>query len=361
MALAAHPGMKRHIRIEKDILCLLRARPGAPLDRFPPLRLPEARDIFSGNFPDTADKQIQAARKNGVHIVTYEDGGYPDRLRDLADPPPVLYVKGRKLPACGTAVAMVGSRKASPYGLNVAGRLARDLASRGVPVVSGLARGIDSAAHRGALEAGGLTYGVLGTGVDVVYPRENRKLFGDMPVSGALITDLPFGTPPQPFRFPVRNRLIAALSEVVVVVEAARDSGSLITAMLASDDLGLPVCAVPGPITSRTSQGCNDLIYDGATPVRDVEDILEFVPGNSAPPGTEPERQDGEPASTPPRDLDPVAWRVLQALAVDAPRGPDELAARLRLESGRLLGHLLELEIRGLASRLPGGLYLKKA
>jgi len=336
------------------MLALLRDRPGEPLLSFPFLRHPEAGDIFSGNFPETADKQILAARIKGVRVLTYEDGDYPDRLRNLPDPPPVLFVKGRDLPAAGAAVALVGSRRATPYGLNAATGLARELAARGVSVVSGLARGIDTAAHRGALEGDGLTYGVLGSGVDVVYPPENRKLFDQVPESGALVSEFPFGTSPRPYRFPVRNRLIAALSEAVVVVEAARDSGSLITAKLASDDLGLPVGAVPGPITSRTSRGCNDLIYDGATPIRDVDDILDLVPEARVSSASPPRPRSDE-------DLDPAARRVLEALAQDTPRGADELASVLQLESGRLLGHLLELEMRGLASRLPGGLYLRKA
>jgi len=359
LLLSIHPRFKSHFHPEKVLS-------GGRIDRGAAaevealfLRPGPDRAIFSGNFPDWADKEILASEKAGVAIVTYEDSGYPPRLRNLPDPPPFLYVKG-ELPTGDASAAVVGSRRASPYGLHVAGGLGRDLAAAGVTVVSGLARGIDAAAHRGALSDGGRTVGVLGSGIDVAYPRENRRLFDQTAGQGALVTEYPFGAPPRARHFPMRNRLIAALSSAVVVVEAARDSGSLITAMLAADELGLPVGAVPGPVTSKTSVGCNDLLYDGATPVRDVADIIDMLP-----PAARDEARSawllrgGRPGGGPGR-LEPHLREVLGALSPDTGLTLDDLSSRVRLATGVLLGHLLELEIRGLASQLPGGLYVRK-
>lgn len=329
------------------------------------LRPREGRDIFSGDFPDWADKEIRAARNAGVSIVTWEDAAYPAGLRNLPDPPPFLYVRGDLLPCDADAVAVVGSRKATPYGLSVARRIAGQLASAGLTVVSGLARGIDTAAHQGALQAGGRTIGVLGSGIDIVYPRENRRLFERVPGCGAVVTEFPFGTAPLQWNFPIRNRIIAGLSGTVLVVEAARDSGSLITANLAADTLGLPVGAVPGPITSRASEGCNDLIYDGASPVRSVEDVIYVLP-----PGARQRVERRAVAGKSDADvfqdnrrvsgLDEAARRVLRSLSLEVPRSADELARSTKLASGAVLGHLLELEIRGLADQLPGGLYISR-
>ncbi|HET9482056.1 MAG TPA: DNA-processing protein DprA [Candidatus Polarisedimenticolia bacterium] len=330
------------------------------------LQGPWVGDIFSGNFPDWADKQIEACRGERAGILTFEHEGYPARLRHLPDPPAFLYVKGGLQAREAEVVAVVGSRRASGYGLRVARGLGRALAQAGLVVASGLARGIDAAAQRGALDAGGRSLGVLGSGIDIVYPKENAKLFADVAGSGALLTEYPIGTPPQPRYFPERNRIIAALGGAVVVVEAAPDSGSLITARLAADALGLPVAAVPGPITSRTSAGCNDLIYDGATPVRRVEDVIDLLPGAARERATAQlglRRAGG--ASGALHDerraagLAPEARRLLGALSPEVARGPDELAAAARLASGTLLGHLLELEIKGLAVRRPDGRYLK--
>lgn len=327
------------------------------------LRPLRSKAIVTRDFSAWADKEIRSSRDAGTKIVTIEDAAYPSRLRRLPDPPVYLYAKG-DLPSDDTlTVALVGSRRPTPYGRRVACILGRELGTRGAVVVSGAARGIDTAAHRGALEAGGPTLGVLGTGLDVVYPRENHLLFKEIPDSGALLTEYPFGAAPLAFHFPVRNRIIAGLSEAVVVIEAARDSGSLITARLAADELGIPVGAVPGPITSVTSAGCNDLLYDGATPVRDVRDILDMLPSGrrqkleAARDGSLSRRVTHAEADM--DGLEGAACRVLEALSSDEPRGAEDLAAALKLASGRVLGHLLDLEIRGLATQDPGGRYLR--
>ncbi len=365
LVLRAHPRVGRGL----DLTAL---EAGGALEASPedllnvlPLRPKDVTVIFSGAFPAQADREIEAARRAGVGLLTFGDAGYPARLRRLPDPPPFICVKGGLDRLGPASAAVVGSRRATPYGLQVARRLGRDLAAAGVTVVSGLARGIDTAAHRGALDAAGATVGVLGSGIDVIYPSENAGLFGQVAEVGALVTEYPFGAPPLARNFPVRNRIIAALSDVVLVVEAARDSGSLITAGLAADALGLPVCAVPGPTTSRTSEGCNDLIYDGATPVRDVRDVLYLLEPEAlraaaarraAPLGG----AGGSAGSAAAHGLSREARALLDALSPHAPRSADELAGDAGLAPAALLGHLLDLEMRGLAVQLPGGLYVRK-
>ena len=361
LALTAHPRLRRGRGLEGvDPEAIVRGE-GCDPSGAPSLRPDWVKAIFSGGFPDWADKQIKASRRLGVGILTFEEGGYPQSLRRLPDPPPFLFVKGGLTPRDDGAVAVVGSRGATPYGLGVAQDLGRALALAGITVVSGLARGIDTAAQRGAIEAGGRTLGVLGCGIDVIYPKENRRMFAEVARTGALVSEHAFGAGPHARHFPARNRIIAGLSAAVVVVEATRWSGSLITARLAADEMGLPVCAVPGSITSRTSEGCNDLIFDGATPVRGVMDVLGTLPEDAR------ERASaaltaaisGAAADQSAAGLDPAALRVLGALDRDQPRCVDELAVSVGLASGPLLGHLLELELRGLAVQHAGGRYLR--
>jgi DNA processing protein len=209
--------------------------------------------------------------------IALGDFAYPEHLREIASPPSRLYVRGTLAPSDALAVAIVGSRVATSYGLAMAERLAADLAARGVTIVSGLARGIDSAAHRGALRMGGRTIAVLGSGVDVIYPPENRRLAREIEAHGAVISQFEPGTRPLPGYFPARNRVIAGLSLAVVVVEAAEKSGSLITAGFAGE-MGREVMAVPGPVTSALSIGAHRLIQDGAALVQDWEDVAGMLP-----------------------------------------------------------------------------------
>lgn len=367
LALATHPGRRGLFPVEdlsgiNDLGVVVTKLLESPL-----LRPQEDRAIFSGNFPDWADKEIWLARKKGTALLTYEDAAYPGRLRRLPDPPPLLYVKGGIQPHAvdeGVFVAVVGSRRATPYGLRAARLLAGQLVEMGVTVVSGLARGIDGAAHEGALDAGGRTIGVLGCGLDIVYPREHRRLYDRVASSGALVTEYPFGMDPQPYHFPIRNRIIAGLSDGVVVVEATRDSGSLITASLAAQAAGLPVGAVPGRILSETSAGCNDLIYDGATPVRSAEDIigmLDWGPrGRVASAAGTPEGA-RTPVCGAAGELDASTRQVLGALSPDDPLAAEDLAARLGMQAPDLLGRLLELELLDLAVALPGRRYLRRS
>ena len=223
-----------------------------------------------------AEKELRLCRRAGVRPLAWPDPDYPAVLRELPDPPPILYVRGR-LPHRALRVAVVGSRTPTTYGRRIAAGLASGLAARGVEVVSGGARGIDTLAHRGALEARGATVAVLGSGLGEPYPEENTALFGEIAEKGAVVSEFPMRKRPDPGHFPRRNRLISALSAAVVVVEAAERSGSLITAGFALDQ-GREVLAVPGPVSSPKSTGCNRLIQQGAKLVQNIDDILEELP-----------------------------------------------------------------------------------
>jgi DNA processing protein len=222
------------------------------------------------------DAEVSRTVSAGVDVLTWDDPRYPERLMAINDPPPVLYVRGELLPSDDWAVAMVGTRHASSYGKEAARVIATDLARAGATVVSGLARGIDSHAHRAALEAGGRTLAVLGSGVDIIYPWENLKLAQEIVTRGALISEYPLGTQPEASNFPPRNRIISGLSRGIVVVEAGEQSGALITADYAADQ-GRDVFAVPGSIFQRGCLGTNRLIRDGATPVLAASDVLDAL------------------------------------------------------------------------------------
>lgn len=222
------------------------------------------------------DAVLRQVEQAGVHILTWESADYPVLLSQIPDAPPVLFVRGELTPADEWAVAMVGTRKATVYGREVAHRLASDLARSSVTVVSGLARGIDGIAHKTALEAGGRTIAVLGCGVDYIYPAEHRELAAMIIENGALVSDYPLGTRPEASNFPARNRIISGLSLGVIVVEAGIKSGAIITADFAADH-GREVFAVPGSILSPASAGCNRLLRDGAAIVTDIQDVLETL------------------------------------------------------------------------------------
>ncbi len=279
------------------------------------------------------------------------DEGYPLQLRELPDPP-ALYVRGAVRREDALAVAIVGSRRATPYGLSVAERLAGDLAARGVTIVSGLARGVDSAAHRGALAAGGRTLAVLGGGLDRVYPPENRALAAAIVERGAVLSQFPPGTPPLAHHFPERNRVIAGLGLGTIVVEAGESSGALITAGLAGE-LGRLVLAVPGPITSEMSRGTNGLVRDGATLIRDWMDVVDELPMV----WRECVRVI---ASVPTPDVMPRGDEgvVLNLLGED-PVSIDRLIAAGGLGPGRTSAALVALEVTGWARQMPGQRYVR--
>jgi DNA processing protein len=284
----------------------------------------------------------------GEMIVNPGDERYPALLA-AAPSPPRLYVRGSLEPGDALAVAIVGSRRATPYGLDVAEMLAADLAARGVTIVSGLARGIDTAAHRGALAAGGRTLAVLGNGVDVIYPPENRELTAAVERQGALISQFPGGTTPQPYHFPLRNRTIAGLALGVVVVEASERSGALITASLAAD-LGREVFAIPGRLTSDQSRGVHGLLRDGAILVRDWADVVQELPE----PWRCAVRAPGTESMGTARPLTGAEAAVLAALKADEPLQIEELTALVALTPGRLASTLTSLELEGRVRQLEG-------
>ncbi|HSB35263.1 MAG TPA: DNA-processing protein DprA [Thermoanaerobaculia bacterium] len=290
----------------------------------------------------------------GARVLAPEDAEFPRLLREIPRPPRRLWLRGLPL---GTrpAVAVVGARRASRAGLAAARHLAAGLAKAGVVVVSGFARGIDAAAHRAALETGGTTVAVFGCGLDVCYPAEHAALLEDLVAGGTAISEFDPGERPLPYYFPVRNRLIAGLSRLVLVVEAAEKSGSLITARYAAD-FGRDVAAVPGPILTDGCAGSNALLKDGAILVRDVEDVLAEL---EEPALVRPATRTGLRAPVPPPDLDPDAAAVLAALDAEEPRDADALVAATSLSASRLSSALVRLELEGLATALPGGLFVR--
>jgi len=303
---------------------------------------------------DTCERAL--ARRHGVRLVRREDADYPPRLRTIYDPPSVLYVRGGFAPEDGTAVAIVGSRHASPYGLQCAERLAYDLALRGVTVVSGLARGIDAAAHRGALQASGRTLAVLGHGLSRVYPPEHGELAERVVQHGALISEYSMETQPLPHNFPKRNRLISGLSLGVVVVEAAQRSGALITADCALEQ-GREVFAVPGHMASVTSQGTHGLLKQGARLVTSVEDIFEEL--RLTP---EPARQPSADARAAPAAVahaEAAERRVLACVSERDPRYIDAIAGDSGLAAAEVSSLLLQLEMKQLIRQLPGKYFIR--
>ena len=331
---------------------------------------PEAVDsIIARDLRNTAEAEIAAVRKLGGDILLLDDGVYPSSLREIYDPPIVLYVKGAWAECLDQpCIGVVGSRKCSTYGQNSAMMLARDLAQRGMTVVSGFARGIDAAAHRGALEAGGRTVAVLGTGIDEVYPRDHKKLAEEVLAGGgALVSQFPLGTPPVSENFPYRNRIISGLSLGIVVVEAAENSGSLITARLAIEQ-NREVFAVPGNITSRNSFGTNYLIKGaGAKLVQQWQDIATEMPPQLAarllpPPFIETRAQSPltNKLAFVPEGSSPTETSVFRLLSHDSPAHVDWLVEKSKLPISELTAALLTLEMRELVRALPGRCFVRK-
>ncbi len=332
--------------------------------------LPEAVDsIVARDMHDKAEAEIENVRKLGAEILILDDGVYPSLLREIYDPPITLYVKGAWSECLEQpCVAIVGSRKSSTYGHNAASMLARDLAQRGVTVVSGFARGIDAAAHRGAIEGGGRTVAVLGTGIDEIYPRDHKKLADEILDSGgAMVTQFPLSTPPVSENFPYRNRIISGLSLGVIVVEAAEFSGSLITARLAIEQ-NREVFAVPGNITSRNSFGTNYLIKGaGAKLVQQWQDIAAEMPPQIAakllpPPLSEKKKEKSmaDQLSMVPQGLSGFEQSVFKLLSADNPAHIDALVDQSRLTIPDLTAALLTLEMRDLIRALPGKCFVRK-
>ena len=305
-----------------------------------------AADVTARSVRSRAAAAIARAGKRGITPILWSDAAYPPMLAAIIDPPPVLWLRGCVSALDRPAVAIVGSRAGSPYALSVAERLAADLAAHGLAVVSGLARGVDSAAHRGALAASGTTIAVFGSGADVVYPSEHEGLAHEIAERGAVVSELQPGTRPLPLFFPMRNRIISGLSRAVVVIEAGEKSGSLITARLALEQ-GRDVLAVPGNVLSGRNRGGHALLKDGAKIVETADDILEEL-GFAAAPAPAPGGRRAVSA-------DPVVACLTPGEACDL----DAIVERSGFSIARLLPRLFELELQGLIRRAGGGRFIR--
>jgi DNA processing protein len=331
-----------------------------------------AQSIASGCSFEDAVVQREKMLETAASVVTISDPRYPPKLREIFDPPVVLFARGRMELLGSMMFGVVGTRRPTPYGMAVAERLAVDLARAGLTIVSGMARGIDTAAHKGALSAGGDTVAVLGCGVDVVYPSENRKLASELAEKGLLLSEFPMGTPAYPQNFPIRNRIISGMSTGVLVAEGAQYSGSSITARLAMDQ-GREVFAVPGNITSKMSWGPNLLIKQGAKLVQEWNDIVSELPPEDRRRLIENGRNrllneahegvgtgEGQPASLPVGPAAEVGRKLLAQLTPDSNTHIDDLLERTEnCSSSEIIAALFELEMLGLVRQLPGRNYIK--
>ena len=338
-----------------------------------------AQFVFHGRARKAAEEEMRRVNEQGAFLVTPEDRTYPERLLEIYDPPPVLWVRGNPEVLNRPGIAVVGTRHPSPYGAGMAEMLSRDLAQRGMAVLSGMARGVDTAAHKGALEAGGLTVAVWGTGIDVIYPKENKRLAEEIVASGgAVVSEFPIGTFPAPQNFPIRNRTLSGMSVGVLVVEAAEYSGTRITARCAIEQ-SRDVYAVPGNATNKNAWGPNTLIKQGAKLTATWEDIWEDLPtqvrmelervaeersaargeSNASQTaslfGSAPGGMAGSPA------LSDHERMVLQHLRADEAVQLDELLEQLErdLASGEVFTALFELELAGRVKQMPGKNYVR--
>ena len=337
----------------------------------------QAAALENGRKLDKAERILADCQRLGLRILTIQDAEYPGRLQNIYDPPCLLYVKGR-LPAFDetAAVTVVGTRTCTPYGIACAEKLGYGLASGGAVVVSGLAKGIDAAASRGALRAGGVTVGVVGNGLDVLYPYENRYLYEDVAAAGVLLSEYPPGTEPSKSHFPARNRIMAGLSVATLVVEAPERSGALITAETALEQ-GRDVFAVPGPIDAPASAGCNRLIRDGAGLVSDAWDILREYAGRFPEQLNQDEakeqpaalgyqaRTKAEAKPVPPSldisksGLTDDQLALLRAMSAEEPALVDDLIEQTGIPTRRVLSALTLLEIEQLVTQHSGKRYTR--
>jgi len=328
----------------------------------------QARNIASGcSFEDAADQQ-ERLRNAGAQLISLHDRRYPQHLREIFDPPLVLFALGNVELMKSHAIAIVGTRRPTPYGIAAAERLSGDLAKSGLTIISGMARGIDTAAHQAALHTGGKTIAVLGCGVDVLYPANSRKLYDDIARSGVLLSEFPMGAPAFPQNFPIRNRIVSGLALGVLIVEGAQHSGSAITAKLAMDQ-GREVFAVPGNITSKMSWGPNLLIKDGgAKLVQEWSDVTNELPAAvrrelvARAQGILPEMASGEAATVEAVEepLKKLGRKLLNRLQVDVPQQLDALLETFEgVSSSELISALFDLEMTGLVRQLPGKNFVK--
>jgi DNA processing protein len=312
-----------------------------------------AEAIRKGPLEKAVQKELYLLKEIGAKIITFKDEEYPKRLKDIYDPPALLYMRGELKQEDAFAVSIVGSRRTTPYGRWFTEKVSQELARYGVTIVSGMARGIDSFAHWGAISGGGRTIAVLGCGVDVIYPSENRNLFTKMIDHGAILSEFPIGSPPEGGHFPRRNRIISGLSIGVVVVQASEKSGSLITANYALEQ-GREVFAVPGNVGTESSRGTHRLIKEGAKLVESSEDILEEIL-----PQWRREREAAPEVEAPKPNLTQEE-RLLYELLGETPLHIDVIIRESGLDPGKVSSLLLNLELKGLVSQWAGKGFSKK-
>jgi DNA processing protein len=318
------------------------------------LRDAVARKIVKREYAVDPEKEYHKIESINARIVTFFDKEYPKILKEIHSPPMLLYVKGKRIPEHQNFISLVGSRRATHYGIKSAEKIALGLARRGVGVVSGLAIGIDTAAHRGCLWGKGFTIAVIGTGLDIVYPSSNREMIHQIQETGSIVSEFPLGSPPEPKNFPIRNRVISGLSRGVVIVEATRNSGSLITASLALEQ-GREVFAVPGSIDSFKSRGAHFLIKQGALLVENADDILDelgyserAVEGRGSP--------EGFPESV--SQMNQSEKKIFEIIG-DYPIHIDEVARMGKMDTSEVSSILLELEIKGVIRQLAGKMFIR--
>lgn len=366
LALTPQLGPRRILRAVENcgsssrILCL-------SLTELESLNLPaeSVQFIFDGHARRVADQQLEDLAKTGASFITYEDPTYPERLREIFDPPALLWIRGNVQLLSQPSLAVVGTRHPTPYGTGMAEMLSRDLASRGLVIVSGMARGIDTAAHKGAIAAKRPTIAIWGTGVDVVYPKENKSLAEQIIAgAGAIVSEFPLGTFPAPQNFPKRNRILSGMSLGVIVIEAAEYSGTRVTARCAIEQ-NRDVYAVPGNVTTKNAWGPNTLIKQGAKLTATWEDVWEDLPTAVKLQLTSegsPESNPGSPASLFTEEpLPPNETRVMSVLRHDEALQLDEIMEKLEseLSSSEIFTALFELELAGRVRQLPGKNYVK--
>src|SRR5271167_3995948 len=329
------------------------------------LRAVSAQSLGTGRSMELAQDELGKAAGAGARIVTLDDPEYPAQLKQIYDPPLVLYVRGNEAVISQPGIALVGTRHPTPYGSGMSERLACDLAARGLVIFSGMARGIDTAGHRGAIAAKGKTVAVFGTGVDVPYPKENSRLSEQiLALGGALISEFPLGTSAFPQNFPIRNRILSGMSVGVLVVEAAEYSGTRITARCALEQ-NRDVFAVPGNVTNKNSWGPNTLISQGGNLVATWEDVWEDLPPEvklALTPATLAESGSGSSASLfPDEGLPPHEKRILSLLKADEATQIDEIVERLEgdMSSSEIFAALFELELGGKVRQMPGKNFVK--
>jgi DNA processing protein len=328
------------------------------------MRAVSAQSIATGKSLELAQQECVKAAEAGAKIISLSDPEYPARLKEIYDPPIILFVKGNVEVLAQPGVAMVGTRHPTPYGSGMAERLSTDLAARGLVIISGLARGIDTASHRGAIAAKGKTVAVFGTGIDVMYPKENTRLTEQIvALGGALITEFPVGTPPTPQNFPIRNRIISGMSAGVLVVEAAEYSGTRITSRLALEQ-NRDVYAVPGNVTNKGSWGPNTLIKQGAKLVATWEDVWEELPADIQATLSSRQNESPEPETAslfPDEASSPHEKKIIKLLKADESTHIDQLVELLENEmsSSEIFAALFELELSGKIRQLPGKNFVK--